>query len=96
MTLIDTRIARTRNSDDQHVQLEQAQLEAYESHRAMFEAYTRNKYNSTGLIQWMLNSPWPSNMWHLYDYYYQVNQRAAVQILSFISTRFVFLKKCVE
>ena len=50
-----------------------AQLEAYESHRAMFEAYTKNKYNSTGLIQWMLNSAWPSNMWHLYDYYYQVS-----------------------
>eukprot|EP01045_Picozoa_sp_COSAG04_P011524 COSAG04_NODE_743_length_10649_cov_26.557820_9_plen_30_part_00 len=29
----------------------------------MFEAYSRNKYNATGLIQWMLNSAWPSNMW---------------------------------
>jgi exo-1,4-beta-D-glucosaminidase len=37
----------------------------------MFEAYSRNKYNSTGLVQWMLNSAWPSNMWHLYDYYLQ-------------------------
>ena len=52
--------------------LAKAQLEAYESHRAMFEAYSRNKYNSTGLIQWMLQSAWPSNMWHLYDYYYQI------------------------
>jgi len=25
----------------------------------MFEAYTRNKYNSTGVIQWMLNNAWP-------------------------------------
>lgn len=38
----------------------------------MFEGYSRNKYNATGLIQWMLNSAWPSNMWHLFDYYYQV------------------------
>ena len=37
----------------------------------MFEGYSRNKYNSTGLIQWMLNSAWPSNMWHLFDYYLQ-------------------------
>eukprot|EP00729_Bicosta_minor_P017911 gene17911-21767_t len=51
--------------------LKKAQLAAYESHRAMFEAYSRNKYNSTGLVQWMLNSAWPSNMWHLFDYYLQ-------------------------
>ena len=38
-------------------------MDRYESHRAMFEAYSRNKYNATGLIQWMLNSAWPSNMW---------------------------------
>eukprot|EP00039_Didymoeca_costata_P005791 m.84645 g.84645 ORF g.84645 m.84645 type:complete len:915 (-) comp12975_c0_seq2:25-2769(-) len=45
-----------------------AQIEAYESHRAMFEGYSRNKYNSTGIIQWMLNNAWPSMIWHLYDY----------------------------
>ena len=28
--------------------------------RAMFEAYRRNKYTSTGVIQWMLNNAWPS------------------------------------
>ena len=37
----------------------------------MFEAYTRNKYTSTGVIQWMLNNGWPSIIWHLYDYYFQ-------------------------
>jgi exo-1,4-beta-D-glucosaminidase len=42
---------------------------AYEGERAMFEAYTRNKYTSTGVIQWMLNNAWPSIIWHLYDYY---------------------------
>src|SRR5277367_3996710 len=35
----------------------------------MFEAYGRNKYTSTGVIQWMLNNAWPSMIWHLYDYY---------------------------
>ena len=46
-----------------------AQLMNYEGIRAMFEAYSRNKYTSTGVIQWMLNNAWPSNIWHLYDFY---------------------------
>ena len=41
----------------------------YDSHRALFEAYTRNRYNATGVIHWMLNNAWPSNIWHLYDWY---------------------------
>jgi exo-1,4-beta-D-glucosaminidase len=40
----------------------------YEGQRAMFEAYGRNKYKSTGIIQWMLNNAWPSLIWHLYSY----------------------------
>jgi exo-1,4-beta-D-glucosaminidase len=46
-----------------------SQLMTYEGVRAMFEAYSRNKYTSTGVIQWMLNNAWPSMIWHLYDYY---------------------------
>lgn len=46
-----------------------AQTMEYDSERAMFEAYTKNKYNSTGVIQWMLNNAWPSMIWHLWDYY---------------------------
>jgi exo-1,4-beta-D-glucosaminidase len=46
-----------------------AQVMAYDSHRAMFEAYGRNKYASTGVIQWMLNNAWPGLIWHLYDWY---------------------------
>jgi len=46
-----------------------AQVMAYEGHRAMFEAFGRNKYTSTGVIQWMLNNGWPSMIWHLYDWY---------------------------
>jgi exo-1,4-beta-D-glucosaminidase len=46
-----------------------AQTLEYDSERAMFESYSRNKYTSTGVIQWMLNNAWPSMIWHLYDYY---------------------------
>ena len=46
-----------------------SQMQTYEGVRAMYEAYSRNKYESTGVIQWMLNNAWPSMIWHLYDYY---------------------------
>jgi exo-1,4-beta-D-glucosaminidase len=46
-----------------------SQMQTYEGVRAMYEAYSRNKYTSTGVIQWMLNNAWPSVIWHLYDYY---------------------------
>ena len=46
-----------------------AQAMTYDGERAMFEAYGRNKYTSTGVIQWMLDNAWPSLIWHLYDYY---------------------------
>jgi len=45
-----------------------SQAMTYEGQRAMFEAYGRNKYKSTGIIQWMLNNAWPSLIWHLYGY----------------------------
>ncbi|RRA50255.1 glycosyl hydrolase family 2 [Acidipila sp. EB88] len=46
-----------------------AQTMEYDSERAMFESYGKNKYTSTGVVQWMLNNAWPSMIWHLYDYY---------------------------
>jgi exo-1,4-beta-D-glucosaminidase len=46
-----------------------SQVMTYEAERAMFEAYGRNKYTSTGVIQWMLNNAWPGLIWHLYDWY---------------------------
>lgn len=49
--------------------LMKAQVATYEAHRSMFEAYSRNKYTSTGLIQWMLNNAWPEMIWHLFDQY---------------------------
>ena len=41
----------------------------YDGTRAMFEAFRVNTPLTTGLIQWMLNSAWPSIYWQLYDYY---------------------------
>jgi exo-1,4-beta-D-glucosaminidase len=47
-----------------------AQAQNYEGHRAMMEAYGLNKYHrATGVVQWMLCNPWPSLIWHTYDYY---------------------------
>lgn len=51
--------------------LRKAQAMTYDGERAMFEAFGGNKYNATGLIQWMLNNGWPSLFWHLYDWYLQ-------------------------
>jgi exo-1,4-beta-D-glucosaminidase len=61
--------ARFGNATSASDYLLKSQAQAYESHRAMFEAYNRNKYNSTGVIQWMLNNAFPQMIWHLYDYY---------------------------
>lgn len=41
----------------------------YDGTRAMFEGFRVNVPKSTGLIQWMLNSAWPSLYWQLYDWY---------------------------
>ncbi|MDB5017808.1 MAG: glycoside hydrolase family 2 [Mucilaginibacter sp.] len=50
--------------------LTEAQAQNYEGHRAMMEAYGLKKYNTaTGVVQWMLSNPWPSLIWHTYDYY---------------------------
>ncbi len=46
-----------------------SQISNYEAIRPMFEAFQVNKTNSTGVIQWMLNSAWPAMFWQLYDYY---------------------------
>jgi exo-1,4-beta-D-glucosaminidase len=45
-----------------------SQLMSYEGTRAMYEAFSRNKYTSTGVFHWLLNSAWPSLVWHLYDF----------------------------
>jgi exo-1,4-beta-D-glucosaminidase len=65
-TALNTRYGTATGLEDYVLK---AQLMNYEGIRAMFEAYSRNKYSATGVIQWMLNNAWPSNIWHLYDYY---------------------------
>lgn len=56
-------------ADDINDYLRKADLISYESTKSMFEAFRVNKPHTTGLIQWMLNSAWPSMYWQLYDYY---------------------------
>ncbi|MGK0138577.1 MAG: exo-1,4-beta-D-glucosaminidase [Algoriphagus sp.] len=46
-----------------------AQMMNYEAIRPMFESHVMNRPTSTGVVQWMLNSPWPEFYWQLYDYY---------------------------
>jgi len=50
-----------------------SQVANYEAMRPMFEAFEVNKFKSTGVIQWMLNSAWPEMYWQLYDWYLMPN-----------------------
>ena len=63
---LNARFGPTASAEDYAAK---SQLQSYEGIRAMYEAYSRNKYTSTGVIQWMLNNAWPSMIWHLYDFY---------------------------
>jgi exo-1,4-beta-D-glucosaminidase len=63
---LDNRLGTATNAEDY---AQKAQVMAYDGERAMFEAYARNKYDSTGVIQWMMNNSWPSMIWHLFDWY---------------------------
>jgi exo-1,4-beta-D-glucosaminidase len=63
---LNRRYGRASSLDDFE---RKSQAITYDGQRAMFEAYARNKYTSTGVIQWMLDNAWPSLIWHLYDYY---------------------------
>jgi exo-1,4-beta-D-glucosaminidase len=49
--------------------LMKADAQGYEAMRSMFEAFRVKLPKTTGIIQWMLNSAWPSMYWQLYDYY---------------------------
>ena len=63
---LDRRYGQAQDAEDFAFK---SQVMSYEGVRAMFEGYSRNKYRSTGVIQWMLRNAWPSMIWHLYDYY---------------------------
>jgi exo-1,4-beta-D-glucosaminidase len=49
--------------------LKKADLLNYDGTRAMFESFRARIPQTTGIIQWMLNSAWPSLYWQLYDFY---------------------------
>ena len=63
---LEARYGKAKGLDDY---VRKSQVMTYEGERAMFEAFGRNKYTATGVIQWMLNNAWPSLIWHLYDFY---------------------------
>jgi exo-1,4-beta-D-glucosaminidase len=45
-----------------------SQASNLESMRSMYEAFAINRSNTTGIIQWMFNSPWPKLIWQFWDY----------------------------
>jgi exo-1,4-beta-D-glucosaminidase len=64
---LDARYGQSASIEDFTIK---AQAQNYEAERAMMEAYGLHKYNTaTGVVQWMLNNPWPSLIWHTFDYY---------------------------
>jgi exo-1,4-beta-D-glucosaminidase len=63
---LENRYGAAKDLDDYAIK---SQLMAYEGQRAMFEGFAANRFQSSGVIQWMLNNAWPSMIWHLYDYY---------------------------
>lgn len=47
-----------------------AQVMNYESARAMYESYARNKYDALGITTWKYDAAWPAVMtWHYVDWY---------------------------
>ena len=61
--------ARYGDVDDLDAFSQIAQVANYEAMRAMFESFSIRRPQTTGLIQWMLNSAWPELYWQLYDYF---------------------------
>ncbi len=69
--IFDTALARRYGAPDSiQDYVMKAQAQNYEGERAMMEAYGLRKYRTaTGVVQWMLNNPWPGLIWHTFDYY---------------------------
>ncbi len=66
---LDAFHSRYGESDNLEEFLFKNQMANYEALRPMFEAFSVNKYNSTGVVQWMYNTAWPAFYWQLFDYY---------------------------
>jgi len=60
---------RLGHANDLTDYLRKAQYLNYEGMRAMFEAFEANRFEATGIIQWMYNASWPKLWWQLYDFY---------------------------
>jgi len=63
---MDQRLGKPNSLEDYE---RKAQYLNYEGMRAMFEAFESNRFEATGIIQWMYNASWPKLWWQLYDYY---------------------------
>jgi len=63
---LEKRYGKAVNLEDY---LMKSDVMGYEAMSGMFEAFRARIPVSTGIIQWMLNSAWPSFYWQLYDYY---------------------------
>jgi len=67
---LNTRYGQAKNLEELTLK---AQIMNYEAMRPMFEAFVINRKIATGVVQWMLNAPWPEFYWQLYDYYLMPN-----------------------
>lgn len=65
-SMIDNRYGKAKDLNDY---LLKSDVLGYEAMSGMFEGFRARIPQATGIIQWMLNSAWPSFYWQLYDYY---------------------------
>jgi exo-1,4-beta-D-glucosaminidase len=63
---LENRYGKAKDLNDY---LKKSDALGYEAMSGMFEGFRARIPQSTGIIQWMLNSAWPSFYWQLYDYY---------------------------
>lgn len=63
---LENRYGKSKDLEDY---LMKSDVLGYEAMSGMFEGFRSRLPKSTGIIQWMLNSAWPSFYWQLYDYY---------------------------
>ena len=79
-----------------------SQIASYEAIRPMFESFRVNRPNTTGIVQWMLNSAWPETFWQLYDsylhptgaYYGTKKANAPVQAIYNYGNHSVYIDNC--
>lgn len=65
-SVIDSRLGAATDFNDY---VRKAEWINYDGTRTMFEAFRTRIPRATGIVQWMLNSAWPSLYWQVYDHY---------------------------